>query len=192
LTVLVFSTALAYFAWTAKSDVDPITKSVEATTALGSIYATGTFRGSLDLDPGAGTQTRTSAGNIDISALKLGSDGNFVWGTTIGGTGYTDVGRGIAVDSAGIVYLAGAYHGTVDFDPDPIDSHLLVNPGTFANMYLLKLKQSSSAPLVAAANLGTPTATKLTKNDIGALDEQMAAWSPELLESDDTKAKRRR
>jgi hypothetical protein len=191
LTVLVFSTALAYFAWTAKSDVDPITKSVEATTALGSIYATGTFRGSLDLDPGAGTQTRTSAGNIDISALKLGSDGNFVWGTTIGGTS-VDQGRGIAVDKAGMVHLAGFYRGTVDFDPDPIDAHLLVNTGTTNNMFLLKLKQSSSAPLAAATNLGTPTATKLTKNALETLDQQMAAWSPELLESDETRTKRRR
>ncbi len=35
---------------------------------------------------------------------------------------------GIAVDNAGTVYLAGAYRGTVDFDPDAIDAHWLVNP----------------------------------------------------------------
>jgi hypothetical protein len=163
-----------------------------AVDALGSIYATGTFNGTIDLDPGIGMQTRTSAGGFDILALKLSPDGTFVWGTTIGGTGYTDVGRGIAVDSVGTVYIAGAYRGTVDFDPDPIDAHLLVNPGTFTNLYLLKLKQSSSAPLAAATNLGTPTATKLTKNALGTLDQQMAAWSPELLESDETRAKRRR
>jgi hypothetical protein len=162
-----------------------------AVDALGSIYATGQFVRTVDLDPGAGMQTRTSVGSSDIFALKLGSDGNFVWGMAIGGTGW-DFGRGIAVDTAGTVYLAGTYRGTVDFDPDPIDSHLLVNPGTFANAYLLKLNQSSSAPLASATNLGTPTSTELTKNALGTLDEQMAAWSPELLESDDTKAKRRR
>ena len=162
-----------------------------AVDALDSIYATGGFNGTVDLDPGAGLQTRTSAGSFDIFALKLGPDGNFVWGTTIGGTSF-DYGRGIAIDNAGTVYLAGFYKGTVDFDPDPIDAHWLVNPGTFANLYLLKLKQSGSAPLATAATPGTPTATELTKNAIGTLDEQMAAWSPELLESSDTRAKRRR
>jgi hypothetical protein len=162
-----------------------------AVDALGSIYATGVASGTFDLDPGAGMQTRTSVGSGDIFALKLGSDGNFVWGMAIGGTGW-DTGMGIAVDNAGMVYLTGAYRGTVDFDPDPIGEHLLVNPGTFANMYLLKLNQSSSAPLAAASNLGTPTSTELTKNAFGTLDEQMAAWSPELLESDETRAKRRR
>ena len=162
-----------------------------AVDALGSIYATGAASGTFDLDPGAGMQTRTSVGAGDIFALKLGSDGNFVWGTTIGGTGW-DFSRGIAVDNAGMVYLAGTYRGTVDFNPDPIDAHLLVNPGTFANMFLLKLNQSSSAPLAAASNPGTPTSTELTKNALGTLDEQMAAWSPEQLESDDTRAKRRR
>ena len=135
-------------------------------------------------------QTHTSAGRGDIFALKLGSDGNFVWGTTIGGTGW-DIGRGIAVDNAGTVYLVGYYHGTVDFDPDPIDAHWLVTPGTFTNLYLLKLKQSSSAALAAAANPGTLTSNQLTKNAIGTLDEQMAVWMPELLESSDTKVRRR-
>jgi hypothetical protein len=133
----------------------------------------------------------TSAGLGDIFALKLGSDGNFVWGTTIGGTGW-DVGRGIAVDNASTVYLAGSYRGTVDFDPDPIDEHWLVNPGTFTNLFLLKLKESSSAPVGSTSSLGTPTSTELTNNALGTLDEQMAAWSPELLESAETRAKRRR
>jgi hypothetical protein len=59
-------------------------------------------------------------------------------------------------------------------------------------MYLLKLNQSSSAPLAAASSLGTLTSTELSKNAFGTLDEQMATWSPELLESDETRAKRRR
>ena len=109
-----------------------------AVDAFGSIYATGTFVGTVDLDPGAGTQIRTTVGSFDILALKLAPDGNFIWGTTIGGTDL-DFGRSIAVDTAGTVYLAGGYQGTVDFDP--IGTYWLTNPGTFSNLYLVKLKQ---------------------------------------------------
>jgi len=162
-----------------------------AVDAFGSIYATGSFTGTVDLDPGAGTQTRTSVGSFDIFALKLGADGNFIWGTTIGGTGF-DLGRGIAVNTAGTVYLAGAYKGTADFDPDPINTYSLVNPGTFFNLYLAKLKQSGNARLAAPTGPSAPTANPLTKTALGTLDEQMAAWLPDLLESSDARSKRRR
>ena len=136
-----------------------------AVDAAGSIYATGFFDGTVDLDPGAGTQTRTTAGGNDIFALKLDAAGNFVWGTTFGGTG-NDNGQGIAVDTAGTVYLAGSYRGTVDFDPDPIGTHWLINPGTFSNLYLVKLKPAGSGLLAAARSPGAPTANSLTNTGL--------------------------
>jgi hypothetical protein len=117
-----------------------------AVDASGSIYATGHLYGSsgggsVDFDPGPGMHSRTTAGGSDIFVLKLNSTGNFAWAETFGGAG-SDIGWGVAVDLAGTVHLAGAYQGTVDFDPDPIDVFNLTTPGTRSNLFLVKLTQS--------------------------------------------------
>jgi hypothetical protein len=54
-----------------------------------------------------GTPVRAFAGDFDAFAAKLTSSGALTWNTFLGGSG-TDKGYGIAVDSGGIVYLAGA------------------------------------------------------------------------------------
>jgi hypothetical protein len=108
--------------------------------SAGSIYATGAFYGTVDLDPGAGSNTHTTAGGGDIFVEKRTAAGNYSWAETFGGTGL-DVGFGIAVDPTGGVHLAGFYSGTVDFDPDPLNTYYLTNPGTFANAFRLRLRQ---------------------------------------------------
>ncbi|MCA9011534.1 MAG: hypothetical protein KDB01_17400 [Planctomycetaceae bacterium] len=96
----------------------------------GSIYATGTFFGTVDLDPSAGSYTRTTAGSGDAYVLKLTSAGGFSWAETFGGTGY-DGGAGISLDSTGAVNIVGAYSGPIDFDPDPLNVFNLDTHGTF-------------------------------------------------------------
>lgn len=110
-----------------------------AADAAGSIYATGSLTGTADFDPGAGSSTRTSAGGSDAYVLKLDAAGNFGWAETFGGTG-ADFGSGIAVDAAGTIHMAGRYIGTVDFDPDPLDAYELTTPGTYSNLFLVKLR----------------------------------------------------
>lgn len=112
-----------------------------AVDAAGGIYAAGTLFGTVDFDPGAGTHSRTTAGGSDAFVLKLDSAGNFGWAETFGSTG-NDIGWGIAVDAAGTVYLAGAYQGNVDFDPDPMGTYVLTNAGSFYNLYHVRLRQS--------------------------------------------------
>jgi hypothetical protein len=108
--------------------------------SAGNIYATGSFNGTIDLDPGTGVQSQTTTGGADIYVVKLTGAGNFSWGETFGGTG-NDYGFGIAVDPAGFVHLAGGYQNTVDFDPDPLATYNLTNPGTFRNGFRLRLGQ---------------------------------------------------
>jgi hypothetical protein len=82
----------------------------------GNVYTTGTFQGTADFDPGAGTANLTSAGGDDSFISKLDSSGNYVWAKQLGSTG-ADVAYGVSVDSSGNVYTTGFFSGTVDFDP---------------------------------------------------------------------------
>ena len=82
----------------------------------GNVYTTGVFTGTVDFDPGAGTNNLTSSGTSDIFISKLDPSGNFVWARAIGG-GQTDYSYSIHVDAHGNVYTSGYFRGTADFDP---------------------------------------------------------------------------
>jgi hypothetical protein len=87
-----------------------------ATDASGNIYNTGTFSGTVDMDPGAGTQNATSAGINDVFINKLTSTGVFLWAKQIGGAG-DDYAFGIATDAGNAPYITGTFQDTVDFNP---------------------------------------------------------------------------
>jgi len=87
-----------------------------AVDGSGNIYVTGYFCGTVDFDPGGGTDEHTSNGVHDVCLSKFDSSGNFQWVRTWGGS--TDNGGvGIAVDSFGNIYVTGLFGGTADFDP---------------------------------------------------------------------------
>ena len=87
-----------------------------AVDAAGNVYTTGSFKGTVDFDPGAGVTNLTSAGEADVFVQKLDLSGNFVWVVGMGGPS-SDLGYGVAVDAGGNVYITGYFTGTVDFDP---------------------------------------------------------------------------
>jgi hypothetical protein len=98
----------------------------------GNVYTTGTFEGTVDFDPGAGTSNLTAI-NSDIFISKLDAAGNFVWAKKIGG--YRSA--SIAVDESGNVYTTGDFLATVDFDPGTGISNLTSAGGN--DIFILKL-----------------------------------------------------
>lgn len=84
-------------------------------TGVGQVYLAGNFQSTVDFDPGAGTQHRTSNGSYDMFVLKLKVDGTFAWVATAGGGGYESA-NGIAVGTDG-VETTGSFAAAVDFDP---------------------------------------------------------------------------
>lgn len=82
----------------------------------GNVYTTGSFRETVDFDPGLGESILTSAGSGDIFVQKLDSDGSFLWVKQMGG-GSNDQSHSIAVDYSGSVYFTGSFRATADFDP---------------------------------------------------------------------------
>ncbi|MCC6383869.1 MAG: hypothetical protein LC117_06740 [Bacteroidia bacterium] len=64
-----------------RDDVETSTK----VDALGNVYVTGYFSGTIDFDPGASIYNLTSAGSVDVFISKLNTSGNFVWAEQLGG-----------------------------------------------------------------------------------------------------------
>lgn len=98
-----------------------------AVDALGNVYTTGYFQGTVDFDPGTAivalSSTSTNVSDPDIFISKLDPNGNFVWAKALGGI-MNDQGISIAVDASGNVYTIGVFQGTVDFDPGAGTSNL--------------------------------------------------------------------
>lgn len=103
----------------------------------GYVYTTGTFSGTADLDPGAGTENLTSNGYQDAFVSKLDANGDFVFVKQIGGSS-TDQGIGIDADAFGNVYVTGDFNDTVDFNPGAAVNTLLTNGSP--DIFVLKLK----------------------------------------------------
>lgn len=87
-----------------------------AIDAYGSVYITGNFGGTVDFDPGDGSQVIVGSGSDDTFLLKLNAGGEFVWAESTGGA-TSDLSRAVAVDNETNVYTTGLFTGTVDFDP---------------------------------------------------------------------------
>jgi hypothetical protein len=85
----------------------------------GNVYTAGSFQGTVDFDPGAGTANLTSVGSSDVFILKLDSDGNYVWAKSMGGTSGAFVASSSAlkIDSTNNIYIVGYFADTADFDP---------------------------------------------------------------------------
>ena len=121
-----------------------------AVDVSGNVYTTGSFRETVDFDPGAGIYNLTSQGGTDIFIQKLDADGNFVWANRMGGsTG--DNGRSIAVDILGNVYTTGSFRGTIDFDPG-MGIHLLSSAG-WEDIFIQKL--DANGDFVWAKSMGS-------------------------------------
>ncbi len=108
-----------------------------AVDANGNIYSAGYYQGTVDFDPGSGTDSHTSNGGVDIFVQKMDANGNFLWAKTFGGTDY-DKAYSVAVDANGNVVVTGEFYGTVDFDPGSgTDNH--TSNGSGSDIFVQKM-----------------------------------------------------
>ncbi len=91
----------------------------------GNIYITGFIYNNVNFGP----FEFASLGNRDIFIAKMGPNGDFLW-VKQAGSQYDEYGKGISVDSQGIIYIAGHFSHTVYFgepgDPDTIELNALI------------------------------------------------------------------
>lgn len=110
----------------------------------GTIYVTGSFRGSADFDPDPGTiHNLTSAGSDDVFVVALDSSGDFVWAAGLGGT-ERDNPDALGLDSQGRPTITGRYRGDGDFDPGPGVHTLTFHDSRDADIFLVQLTDSGN------------------------------------------------
>lgn len=107
----------------------------------GAVFVCGTFEGTVDFDPGAGTSNLTSQTAASAFILKLDPSGNFVWAKTIGSNMGTNL-ESFYVDFSGQVLMAGDYTGTVDLDPGA--ATVLVATTGQTDVFLVQLDASGN------------------------------------------------
>lgn len=120
-----------------------------AVDGTGNVFATGSYTGTADFDPGnSSTFNMTASANKDIFILKLDASGNFGWAKSIGGAN-DEEGFSIAVDGTGNIAVTGFFYGTVDFDPGSGTSNLT---STGYDVFIIKI--TSAGVFSWAKNIG--------------------------------------
>lgn len=84
-----------------------------AINSTNDIVVTGTFRQTVDFDPGPGTTSFTNVGLDDSFIVKInGANGTLQWAKQ-----FEFQARGVSIDAANNILTTGAFSGMVDFDP---------------------------------------------------------------------------
>ncbi|HLF65098.1 MAG TPA: T9SS type A sorting domain-containing protein [Saprospiraceae bacterium] len=120
-------------------------------SSTGHLYATGSFLGESDFDPGPGVFNLTSMGGEDVFITKLNTDGEFVWAKRIG-SALTENVSSITGDESENLYITGEFQWTVDFNPDT--SIYSLNSAGSLDVYVVKL--SKDGDLIWARSMGSP------------------------------------
>lgn len=86
------------------------------TDSLGNIYTTGTFKQTVDFDPGSGSFVLTAQGDQDGFILKLDANGNFSWVLHLSSSEYV-TSYALTFNPDGNLYVTGLFRGNAVFDP---------------------------------------------------------------------------
>jgi hypothetical protein len=82
--------------------------------AQNNVYITGSFKQTVDFDPGSGVTELIGGSASSSFVAKYDQNGAFLWVNHIP---QQSIGYDIFLDAAGDVYVVGEFGGTVDFDP---------------------------------------------------------------------------
>ncbi len=137
-------TATGNFIW-AKKIGGPLADELfsMAIDKTGKVYLTGSFRGTVDFDPGTTVFNLKPAGYDDIFVCKLDASGSFIWARGMGGTAGAGTGYAVAADESGNVFITGGFIGKVDFDPSGGVFNMTSTAGNF-DAFILKLNSSGN------------------------------------------------
>lgn len=116
--------------------------------ASNNVYISGSYYGTMDINPSTSINNITSNGSYDIFFIKLNASGNFVWGKSVGGSSQESF-KSIDVDNSGNSYISGRFSGKVDFDPsdgvylDSASSHTFISKFNSSGNFLWMKKTNN-------------------------------------------------
>lgn len=136
----------------------------------GDIFTCGTFKGTVDFNPGPGINNLVGDElNFSSFIQKLDGNGNFQWAKIITGNGDIDA-LSLYANSDGEVFIVGYFLGLADFDPNAGVINLQ-SLGTGTDMFIQKLDASGN--LLWAKRIGGYTghtkANDLVLDDTGEI-----------------------
>lgn len=128
------------------------------------VYVTGVYTSNVDFDPGA--SVFELSGGFDVYVLKLTSNFDFSWAKSIGTVGTEE---GFEVETfASSVYIAGQYHGTMDFDPGAGVTNMTSVGGD--DVFILKLSSDGLFQFVKTfGSTGTEDFMDLSVSESGGI-----------------------
>lgn len=148
----------------------------------GYVYTTGSFTGTADFNPGAGTLNLTSSGGKDIFISKLDNSGNHIWAEAMGGPD-NDFGSDISVDPTGIggVYTVGSFRGIADFNPG-VGTFNLTSVGEFNHdIFISKVDGSGNFEWAyGAGGEAWDWGNEIALNSSGSVHVAGDFWSPSI------------
>jgi hypothetical protein len=118
--------------------------------ASNNVYITGYFVSSFYFVPETSSNLAQAFGSDDIFIAKYSSNGTFLWGKTIGGSGQ-DRPSGMDVSPDGNISMTGYFNGTVDFNPGASVNNLT----STGNRDIFVLKLNSNGDYAWAHKFGS-------------------------------------
>jgi hypothetical protein len=109
------------------------------TDAANNVYITGFFESGFYFVPETSSNLAQAFGSDDIFIAKYSSNGTFLWGKTIGGSGQ-DRPSGMDVSPDGNISMTGYFNGTVDFNPGSSVNNLTATGNR--DIFVLKLNSN--------------------------------------------------
>jgi hypothetical protein len=134
-----------------------------AVASNGTVWATGSFDGTCDFDPGIGVVRRTVVTPMsDGFVLQLSATGTYLGDWVIGGGMDSAVWvNDIAASMDGSIYVGGRFTGTVDFDPGAGVANRTAGDGAD---FLLQLMQDGRFGWVARTSSGAVSGLSAAPN----------------------------
>ncbi len=147
-----------------------------AVDAAGNVLIAGSFKGTIDFDPGPGVCNLGMAGTYDAFVAKYSATGSLYWASSIGGRD-GDWATGIAVDRIGSVYVTGYFSGTAVAGVGSIASPL-VSAGD-SDVFVVKLDAAGTFVWVRSlGGTGSDEGAGIAVDDAGNVYTTGTFWGP--------------
>ncbi len=131
-----------------------------STNQEGTIFVAGSFQGTVDFDPGSGTNNLSSGPGSDNFISSFNAIGEHRWVRQLvrGTTSFTNSVSAMTIDSANNIYLTGDFYGTTDFDP----STGIANLTSLGRQDIYVAKYDSAGQFTWAKSFAGPTHSQVS------------------------------